>query len=84
MSDKLYRIRELVWGDNQHDAGIVATTEIGIYKVALTVGDYGYSWEGLSFGRVVGRGKCENIELAKLAAEAHWVSRIEGCLEVAE
>ncbi len=75
---KLYRIRKLVWeqsadplyidgmiGD-EHQYSISWTPSGAMWKAAMRYAD----WH-----------KADSVDAAKLAAEAHWVSRVESCLE---
>lgn len=77
---KLYRIRKLVWEESRPGeyAKWVAITPIGNY--AIRAGQW-WIWGTLEddsgdevFNEI-------DNDAAKLAAEAHWVSRVEGCLE---
>ena len=81
MTDKLYRIRKLVWEQNAM-CDNVASTPFGRYLIGDYKWEQGYGWclmRDEDF--VIRRVWADTKDLCKLAAEAHWVSRVESCLE---
>ncbi len=75
MTDKLYRIRKLVWDGDKHGARTPQGYEVYIYNhCAMWRHSVGVGWSSWV--------RCgDSLDAAKLAAETHWVSRVEGCLE---
>ena len=79
MSDKLYRIRKLVWA---HDGDQIRADCANSIEYVIRASYSHYIWR--QWGGFENWREADSVAVAKLAAEAHWVSRIESCLEVAE
>lgn len=82
MSDKLYRIRKLVWDTcvtNSRREWIALCLDSPIAGLGYFVKERRSMWVWKeSGGEWIG---AATFDAAKLAAEAHWVSRVESCLE---